>query len=94
MAKAKAKHKRSIPPKIPHPYPHPRWAPLNSVWFASSLIGIIISTLYVSKYSLPWATAFTVVFITMLIAGFVSMRRATPDEQLQALPHANPKKAR
>lgn len=93
MAKAKRSVKRHIPPKIPHPYPHPRWAPLNSVWFASSLIGIIISTLYVSKYSLPWATAFTVVFVAMLMAGFVSMRGATPDEQL-AMPHKNFRKAR
>ncbi len=94
MAKAKRNITRKIPPKIPHPYPHHRWAPLNSVWFASSIIGIIISTLYVSKYSLPWATAFTVVFAAMLIAGFISMRRATPDEQLKALPHVNPRKAR
>jgi hypothetical protein len=89
MAKAKRRARtRAIPPRIPHPYPSHNWAPLNAVWFAASIIGLIVSLLYVSKFSVPWATAFSVVFGAMLIAGFVAMRRATPDEQLGPLPPA------
>lgn len=67
------------------------WAPLNSAWFVSSILGVLISVVYVSKFSVPWAAAFTVVFIAMFFAGMISMRRASPDEQLMLRP---PKKKR
>ena len=64
----------------------PEFAPLNSLWFASSILGILISVGYVSKFSLPWAAAFTVVFASMFFAGMISMSRATPDDQLSPKP--------
>ena len=68
------------------PIKRPQFAPLNSAWFLSSIIGIIISVGYVSKISLPWAAAFTVVFAAMFFAGMISMRRAMPDDQLAPIP--------
>lgn len=68
------------------------WAPLNSAWFVSSILGILISVIYVSKISVPWATAFTVVFAAMFFAGMISMRRASADDQLTARP--KPRKKR
>jgi len=62
------------------------WAPLNSAWLVASILGIIISVFYISNYSLQWAAAFTVVFAAMFFAGMISMRRATPDEQLMPRP--------
>ncbi len=67
------------------------WAPLNSAWFVSSILGVLISVVYVSKFSVPWAAAFTMVFVAMFFAGMISMRRASPDEQLMLRP---PKKRR
>jgi hypothetical protein len=42
--------------------------------------------MYVSKFSVPWAAAFTVVFACMFFAGMMSMRRAAPDSQLLPRP--------
>jgi hypothetical protein len=78
--------RRPIPNRIPHPYPSERFAPLSTAWFIASMVGLIVSVGYLWKISLPWATAFSIVFIMMLVASFVSMRRATPDSQLVAVP--------
>jgi len=70
----------------PHPYPHPKTAPLNSVWFATSIVGFIVSVTYITTISLSWGVAFAIVFAMMFGAGLLSMRRATPDEQLMPMP--------
>jgi len=61
-------------------------APLNTTFMVASIVGFLISVAYVSTFSLPWAVAFGVVFLAMFIASFVSMTRATPDEQLLPRP--------
>jgi hypothetical protein len=77
--------KKKALPKL-RPVVRPEIAPLNSLWFVSSILGMIISIVYVSKFSLPWAAAFTVVFASMFFAGIISMRRAMPDDQLLPRP--------
>ncbi|MBI4145317.1 hypothetical protein HY493_03870 [Candidatus Woesearchaeota archaeon] len=65
-------------------------APISTSFLVASLVGIIFSIFYIPQYSLSWAYAFGLVFICMLIASFISMTRATPDEQL--LPRLRGKK--
>ena len=71
---------------------HRDYAPLNSAWFIASILGLIISIGYIPTLSNvwpsapQWAAAFAVVFAAMFIAGFLSMRRATPDDQLMPRP--------
>ena len=61
-------------------------APLSSGFMLVGLIGLMLSVLYVPKYSIQWAFAFGLIFAMMLVASFISMTRATPDEQLMAKP--------
>ena len=61
-------------------------APLNSAFMVTAILGIIFSVFYVPQYSDSWAFAFGIVFMCMLIASFISMTRATPDEQLYPIP--------
>ncbi len=65
-------------------------APLNTSFLVASLIGLVISVFYIPKYSPSFALAFGIIFLCMLIAAFISMTRATPDEQL--LPRLRGKK--
>ena len=63
-----------------------RWAPLTTGFMVASVIGFFISALYVSKFSIPMAVAFSLVFFCMFIACMISMARASPDAQLAARP--------
>lgn len=57
-------------------------APLKTTFLLTSMIGFLISAFYISRYSVPYSVAFSAVFVLMFIAAMISMRRATPDEQL------------
>ena len=48
-------------------------APLNTSLFVSSIIGIIVSTFYIWRITIPWAAAFIAVFAIMFIASMISM---------------------
>lgn len=61
-------------------------APLSSGFMVFGLLVLIFSIFYVPKYSESWAFAFGFLAILMLIASFISMTRATPDEQLYPRP--------
>ena len=61
-------------------------APLTSGFMLVGMIGLILSILYIPKFSIQWAFAFGLIFAMMLVASFISMTRATPDEQLMAKP--------
>ncbi len=63
-----------------------RWTPLTTGFMITSIIGFFISLLYVSRFSLPMAVSFAVVFMCMFLASMVSMARASPDAQLGAKP--------
>ncbi len=62
------------------------WAPLNTGFMISSIIGFLVSILYVPRFSLEMAASFSIVFFCMFLASMVSMSRASPDAQLAARP--------
>ena len=87
--KAKRKRvKRRPRRKLVEPVPEPksRFAPLNTTFLVSSIIGFLISTVYLPKFSITWAFAFAFLFFIMFIAAMLSMARATPDAQLLPRP--------
>lgn len=55
-----------------------RAAPLKSSFMLAGIVGFLISVIYVPKYSLNWAFAFGLVFLTMVIATLVSMTQSRP----------------
>ncbi len=57
-------------------------APLNTGFFATSIIGLLISLFYIYPKSITWGTAFGLVFVLMFIASLISMRQASPGAQL------------
>lgn len=62
-------------------------APLNTAFFATSIIGFLISAFYIYPHSISWGMAFGLIFVLMFIASIISMTRATPISPL-------PKKAK
>ncbi|MFT4311143.1 MAG: hypothetical protein ACMXX7_00800 [Candidatus Woesearchaeota archaeon] len=46
---------------------------LNNTFVATSIIGFLVSWLYVMPMSLSWGTAFLIVFSLMFIASMISM---------------------
>ncbi|MCX6708901.1 MAG: hypothetical protein NTW67_04625 [Candidatus Woesearchaeota archaeon] len=61
-------------------------APLKTSFLAASMIGFLVSALYIPKFSITWAFAFGIIFTIMFIASMISMVRGTPDEQLYPRP--------
>ncbi len=61
-------------------------APLRTSFMAIAILGFLVSTIYLVQFSLTWGFAFALVFMAMIIASFIAMERATPDEQLEAIP--------
>lgn len=57
-------------------------APLNSSFLAAGMLGFLISVFYVSQFSMNYGAAFAFLFLLMIIASFVSMLKANPNEQL------------
>ena len=53
-------------------------APLGSKLLIAAILGLGISALYVPKISETWALAFSAVFVVLLIASIISMRKADP----------------
>ena len=64
----------------------PKIAPLKTSFLVLSMIGFLISALYIPKFSLTWAFAFGIVFTIMFVASLIAMVKASPDEQLYARP--------
>ena len=63
-----------------------RPAPLKASFMLISMIGFLISALYIPQFSRTWAFAFGLLFTLMFMASLLSMVRATPDEQLLPKP--------
>ena len=57
-----------------------KFAPINSAFMASSILGILIGLMYVYPINSDWGVAFVIVFGIMFIAAIVSMTLASPDE--------------
>jgi hypothetical protein len=56
-----------------------KMAPLSGGYMASSMIGFLISIIFVFKESPSWGLAFALVFATMFISAVASMTYADPD---------------
>ena len=56
-----------------------KFAPLNSAFMATSMLGAIISIMYVYPNSFDWGVAFTLIFVIMFVSSIVSMSAADPD---------------
>ena len=56
-----------------------QFAPLNSAFMATSMLGAVISIMYVYPNSFDWGVAFTLIFVIMFIASLVSMSTTDPD---------------
>ncbi len=87
MAKDDHRHahiRRDVPVEFPEG--SRKWTPLSTGFLITSIIGFFVSLLYVTKFSIPMAVAFAVVFFCMFLASMISMDRACPDEQLAARP--------
>jgi len=61
-------------------------APLKTSFLVFSMIGFLVSSLYIPKFSRTWAFAFGLIFTLMFIASLISMVRGSPDEQLYPRP--------
>ena len=57
-----------------------KFAPLSGAYMAVSILGILISLLYVLKENSDWGITFTFLFGIMFVASMVSMTVADPDE--------------
>ncbi len=63
-----------------------KYAPLKTSFLVISMIGFLVSSLYISKISRTWAFAFGLLFTLMFVASLIAMVKATPDEQLAPRP--------
>lgn len=61
-------------------------AALKASFLFMSMVGFLISVIYVREYSIDWAFAFGFVFVLMFMASFISMQYGSPDKQLKAIP--------
>jgi len=61
-------------------------APLRSGFLVTSMIGFLVSVLYIPQFSKTWAFAFGIVFTIMFVASMISMVRGAPEEQLYPRP--------
>ncbi len=48
-------------------------APVPGSFATVGIIGLFVSSMYIVKFSLTWAFAFSVVFAIMLVASLISM---------------------
>jgi len=58
-------------------------APLHGTFMLASIIGFIVSALYIYDWSKTWGFTFALVFVLMFIASIISMTYASVDSQLQ-----------
>ncbi|MBN2367648.1 hypothetical protein JXC34_01420 [Candidatus Woesearchaeota archaeon] len=57
-----------------------KFAPISGGYMATSLLGMLISIMYVYNQSPDWGAAFTLIFVIMFVASIVSMTVAEPDD--------------
>ena len=53
-----------------------KYVPLKASFMAVSIIGFLVSVIYIADYSVNWAFAMGLVFVLMFIASIVSMEKA------------------
>ena len=57
-----------------------KFAPLTGGYMATSMLGILISIMWVYHQNQDWGVAFTLIFGIMFIASVISMTTANPDD--------------
>ena len=57
-------------------------APLSGSFMAGSIIGIMVTYVYMEKLGLTWGTTLILFFIMTFIASLISMTYGDPDPQL------------
>lgn len=82
MARRQAKAARGEP-EPGHIHQRSRVAPLTSSFAVTAIVGFFISVFFVWPMSASWGFTFTVFFLAMAIAAFISMLRAPPEPQLR-----------
>ena len=66
--------------------------PLSGGYMASSMLGFIISIVFVFQYSRPFGTAFALVFAAMFFAAIKSMTYTPPELFVEIEKKIEPKK--
>jgi hypothetical protein len=56
-----------------------KFAPLSGGYMATSMLGFLISVIYVFPQDRSWGVAFSLVFATMFLSAVASMTHADPD---------------
>jgi 4-hydroxybenzoate polyprenyltransferase len=59
-----------------------KYVPLSSSFMLTSIVGFLVSMLFVMKISPTWAVTFMIFFIIMFIASIVSMSRIDFDDEV------------
>ena len=59
-----------------------------------SMLGILLSTMYINKFSIPWAFTIGFLSLCMFIASIISMTKAPIEEELQIDEHHKVRKSR
>ena len=60
-----------------------KFAPLSGGFMAASLLGILVSIMFVYNHYPDWGITFTAIFVVMLISSFVSMTVTDPEEFIE-----------
>ena len=58
-------------------------APLNSSFMVTSILGLLISLIWVYPNSMSWGAAFSVVFGLMFISSLISMTYGPADTEIK-----------
>ncbi|MBN2052533.1 hypothetical protein JW756_03445 [Candidatus Woesearchaeota archaeon] len=58
-----------------------RHVPLTSGFMLTSILGFLISILFVMKLSVTWGFTFALVFLIMFIASIISMSKIEADDK-------------
>lgn len=70
-----------------------KFAPLNGAFMATSMLGILISIMYVYPQSTDFGVASIIVFGIMFVSSIISMTVSNPDDFIELEEqHRNPKK--
>ena len=60
-----------------------KYFPLKSSFMIVSIVGVLVSLIWLWKYDKTWAFALIILFVAMLCASLLSMSKASPEQQLR-----------
>jgi hypothetical protein len=60
-----------------------KFAPLNGAFMATSMLGILISVMYVYPQSIDFGIASTIIFSIMFISSIISMTLSSPEDFIE-----------